>query len=144
MGLKVTSLRRPRPANFHVIIVAESSLVDRPHKDFLWGCYGALYLDSQVAANNRPLYPKVGHYWCKVAQNYEPLALQVEVFVSSEPMNPTRSPPSTRRPCELRGDIAGPSWGALWGLTFLALQNLSVQAAKQTRAARLRRSALNL
>ena len=36
------------------------------------------YLDSQVAGNNRPLYPKVDHYWLKVAHNnYEPLALQV-------------------------------------------------------------------
>ena len=35
------------------------------------------YLDSQVAGNNRPLYPKVDHYWFKVAHNYEPLALQV-------------------------------------------------------------------
>ena len=37
------------------------------------------YLDSQVAGNNGPLYPKVDHYWFKVvAQNYEPLALQVD------------------------------------------------------------------
>ena len=35
------------------------------------------YLDSQVAGNNRPLYPKVDHSWFKVAHNYEPLALQV-------------------------------------------------------------------
>ena len=33
-------------------------------------------LESQVAQNNRPLYPKVDHYWFKVAHNYEPLALQ--------------------------------------------------------------------
>ena len=33
-------------------------------------------LDSQVAGNNRPLYPKVDHCWFKVAHNYEPLALQ--------------------------------------------------------------------
>ena len=33
-------------------------------------------LESQVAGNNRPLDPKVDHYWLKVAQNYEPLALQ--------------------------------------------------------------------
>ena len=39
-----------------------------------------VYLDSQVAGNNRPLYPKVDTYWFKVAQNYEPLALQVVVF----------------------------------------------------------------
>ena len=32
------------------------------------------YLDSQVAGNNRPLYPKVDHYWFKVAHNSEPLA----------------------------------------------------------------------
>ena len=36
-----------------------------------------MYLQSQVAQNNRSLYPKVAHYWFKVAQNYEPLALQV-------------------------------------------------------------------
>ena len=36
------------------------------------------YLDSQVAGNYRPLYPKVDHYWFKVAHNHEPLALQVE------------------------------------------------------------------
>ena len=35
------------------------------------------YLDSQVAGNNRPLYPRVDHYWFKVAPNYEPQALQV-------------------------------------------------------------------
>ena len=35
------------------------------------------YLESQVAGNNRPLYPKVDHYWFTVAHNYEPLALQV-------------------------------------------------------------------
>ena len=34
-----------------------------------------IYLDSQVAGNNRPLYPKVDRYWFKVAHNYEPLAL---------------------------------------------------------------------
>ena len=34
-------------------------------------------MDNQVAGNNRPLYPKVDHYWFKVAHNYEPLALQV-------------------------------------------------------------------
>ena len=36
-----------------------------------------VYLDSQVGENDRPLYPKVDHYWLKVAHNYEPLALQV-------------------------------------------------------------------
>ena len=35
-------------------------------------------LDSQVAGNNRPLYPKVDPSWFKVAHNYEPLALQEE------------------------------------------------------------------
>ena len=35
------------------------------------------YLDIQVAGNNGPLYPKVDHYWFKLAHNYEPLALQV-------------------------------------------------------------------
>ena len=34
------------------------------------------HLESQVAGNNRPLYPKVDHYWFKVAYNYEPLAFQ--------------------------------------------------------------------
>ena len=38
------------------------------------------YLDSQVAGNIRPLYPKVGQYWLKVAHNYELLALQVDTF----------------------------------------------------------------
>ena len=33
-------------------------------------------LDSQLAGNYRPLYPKVNHFWFKVAHNYEPLALQ--------------------------------------------------------------------
>ena len=28
------------------------------------------YLDSQVAGNNRPLYPKVDHYWLAAAHNY--------------------------------------------------------------------------
>ena len=37
------------------------------------------YLDSQVAGNSRPLYPKVDHHWLKVAPNYEPLALQVSL-----------------------------------------------------------------
>ena len=27
-------------------------------------------LDSQVTGNKRPLYPKVNHYWFKVADNY--------------------------------------------------------------------------
>ena len=35
-------------------------------------------LDNQVAGNTRPQYPKVDHYWFKLAHNYEPLALQVE------------------------------------------------------------------
>ena len=35
-----------------------------------------LHLDSQVAGNNGPVYPKVDHYWCKVAHDYELLALQ--------------------------------------------------------------------
>ena len=39
--------------------------------------HGHNSLHSQVAGNNRPVYPKVDHYWFKVAQNYEPLALQV-------------------------------------------------------------------
>ena len=39
-----------------------------------------LHLDSQVAGNNRPLYPKVDHYLFKVAHNYEPLALQAGIL----------------------------------------------------------------
>ena len=46
------------------------------------------YLDSQVAGSNRPLYPKVDHYWFKVARNYEPLALQVLLRIL-EPEVPT-------------------------------------------------------
>ena len=38
----------------------------------------SIYLESQVAGNNRPLYPKVNQYWFKVAHHYEPLALQVD------------------------------------------------------------------
>ena len=50
------------------------------------------YLESQVAGNNRPLYPKVGHYWFKVAHNYEPLALQVRSSCRSfVPVPPPRS-----------------------------------------------------
>ena len=37
------------------------------------------YLDSQVAGNYRPIYPKVDQYWSNVAHNYEPLALQVQL-----------------------------------------------------------------
>ena len=37
------------------------------------------YLKSQVARSKRPQYPKVDHYWFKVAHNYEPLALQVSL-----------------------------------------------------------------
>ena len=41
------------------------------------------YMDSQVAGNNLPLYPQVDHYWFnEIAQNHEPLALQV--FVNEE------------------------------------------------------------
>ena len=36
------------------------------------------YGDSQVAGNNRLLYPKVDPSWFKVAHKYEPLALQVD------------------------------------------------------------------
>ena len=47
---------------------------------FLFGPFIAIpqknNLDSQVVGNNRPLYPKVDHYWFKVAHNYVPLALQ--------------------------------------------------------------------
>ena len=43
-------------------------------------CPNRPYLDSQVAGNYRPLDPNVDLYWFKVAQNYEPLALQVVVL----------------------------------------------------------------
>ena len=39
------------------------------------------YLHSQVAGNYRPLYPKVDHFWFKVAQNREPLPLQVHAWI---------------------------------------------------------------
>ena len=32
--------------------------------------------ESHVAQNDRLLFPKVAHYWDKVAHNYRPLALQ--------------------------------------------------------------------
>ena len=53
----------------------EHNFDNHPYPD-----YRNWYLDSQVAGNYRPLYPKVDHYWFKVAHNYEPLALQV-IFV---------------------------------------------------------------
>ena len=49
-----------------------------------------LYLDSQVAENYRPLYPKVDHYWFKVAHDYELLALQVHS--SKKSWNPKSAP----------------------------------------------------
>ena len=39
---------------------------------------GSNHLNSQVAGNNRPLYPKVDHCSFKVAHNYEPPALQAD------------------------------------------------------------------
>ena len=39
-----------------------------------------VYLDSQVAGNDRPLYPKVDHYWFKVAHNYSPLYPKVDHY----------------------------------------------------------------
>ena len=39
-------------------------------------------LDSQIAGNNRPLYPQVDRSWFKVAHNYEPLALQGHTTLS--------------------------------------------------------------
>ena len=45
-----------------------------------WGTLEQTSMDSQLAGNNRPLYPKVDHYWFKVAHNYEPLALQVSII----------------------------------------------------------------
>ena len=41
-----------------------------------------MYLDSQVAGNNRPPYPRVDHYWFKVAHNDELLAVQVCRYMS--------------------------------------------------------------
>ena len=49
--------------------------------------YASVYLDSQVAGNNRPLYPKVDHYWFKVAHDHEPLALQVLCNPCTAPLN---------------------------------------------------------
>ena len=49
-------LRRTRPRHSNILV--------RP------------LLDSQVAGNHRPLYPKADHYRFEVAHNYEPLALQ--------------------------------------------------------------------
>ena len=43
-------------------------------------------MDSQAAGNNRPLYPKIDHYWFKVAYTYEPLALQVMRIADSGPI----------------------------------------------------------
>ena len=40
------------------------------------------HLDSQVAGNNRPLYPKVDHYWFQVAHNYEPLDISISTSIS--------------------------------------------------------------
>ena len=40
--------------------------------------YFTVYLERQVAQNNRPLYPKVAHKAVKVAPNYRLLAFQVE------------------------------------------------------------------
>ena len=48
--------------------------------ELIEGLYEAIDLDRQVAGNYRPLYPKVDHYWLKVAHNYEPLALQVRLL----------------------------------------------------------------
>ena len=39
------------------------------------------YLDSQVAGNNGPLYPKVDHYWFKVAHKLPIMWVVVEVMV---------------------------------------------------------------
>ena len=47
----------------------------------------SFHLDSQVAGNNRPLYPKVDHYWFKVAHNYGLLALQAALNLSSSSQN---------------------------------------------------------
>ena len=37
-----------------------------------------------MAEKYRPLYPKVDHYWCKVAHNYEPLALHVDPWLGQK------------------------------------------------------------
>ena len=55
--------------------------MEAPKDDQGWPAAKMSYLDSQVAGNNRPLYPKVDHYWIKVAHNSEPLALQVLLMV---------------------------------------------------------------
>ena len=58
---------------FHIPAIAIVSYTSAaPQNDIC-----TVFLDSQVAGNNRPLYPKVDHYWFKVAHNCEPLAVQV-------------------------------------------------------------------
>ena len=42
-----------------------------------------MYLESQVAQNNRPPYPKAAHNLDKVAQNYRPMAFRVANTLSS-------------------------------------------------------------
>ena len=49
-------------------------------------------LDSQVAGNKRPLYPKVEHSWLKC--NYEPLALLLLVIGSCAKVNLSQPKPT--------------------------------------------------
>ena len=42
------------------------------------------YLESQVAQDHRPLYPKVAHYGDEVAHNYWQLAFLVDCNVAIE------------------------------------------------------------
>ena len=58
----------------------------------MFGMVVGTYLDSQVAGNNRPLYPKVDHYWFKVAHNFEPLALCTSISIPIYLMSPLKEP----------------------------------------------------
>ena len=60
--------------------VQEATKEQRGTQDFRAGGL----LNSQVAGNNGPLYPKVDHYWFKVAHNYTPLALQAHAYIAQD------------------------------------------------------------
>ena len=63
--------------NIRGLVVFSTRLGGEDHQPNPQVVIERLYLDSQVAGNHRPLYPKVDHHWFKVAHSYEPLALQV-------------------------------------------------------------------
>ena len=74
------------------------------------------HLGSQVAGDSRPLYPKVDHYWFKVAHNYEPLALQArKTLVRAHKLSGNSAPSSTRQPPEVEGSEAKGSRGEVPG-----------------------------